>query len=128
MKSGELQRVHKAERNPDKSIIRSAKDHKNIREDLRDISDQVVREGAWCAGVFSASFSFAGTLAAAPTSAAGREMLLRPSGGRGWHRVPARGDQTRPAQLVSCAAIKNVSWALVLFVCLFVSEHTRSCF
>lgn len=34
MNSGELQRMHKAERNPDKSIIRSAKDPKYIREDL----------------------------------------------------------------------------------------------
>lgn len=34
MNTGELQRVHKAERNPDKSIIRNAKDHKYIREDL----------------------------------------------------------------------------------------------
>lgn len=34
MNSGELQSVHKAERNPNKSIIRNAKDHKYIREDL----------------------------------------------------------------------------------------------
>lgn len=34
MNSDELQRAHKAERDPDKSIIRSAKDGKYLREDL----------------------------------------------------------------------------------------------
>lgn len=34
MNSGELQSRHKAGRNPDKSLIRNATDHKYIRQDL----------------------------------------------------------------------------------------------
>lgn len=64
MNSGELQKVHKAERNPGKSMIRTAKDHKYIREDLRDTGDQIVSKGARWAGVVSASFSSAKALAA----------------------------------------------------------------
>lgn len=130
MKSGELQRVHKAERNPDKSIIRSAKDHKDIREDLWDTSDQTVLEDAWCAGVFSASFSFAKALAAASTSAADREMLLVPAGGGVAQDTCQRGSgDTSIAEVMHCYKECIVGFGFVcLFVCLFVFKHTWSCF
>lgn len=92
MNSGELQRVRKAERKPDKSIIRNPKDHEYIREDLWDTGDQVVSKGTLWAAVFRAPFSSARAQAAGVIFAAGNEMLSVPNiSGAGMGYLPEWG-------------------------------------
>lgn len=92
MNSGELQRVHKAERNPDKSLIRNATDHKYIREGLWDTGDQIVNKGTLQAAVFRAPFSFPRSMSAGVTFSADNEVLPRPnSSGTGMGYLPEQG-------------------------------------
>lgn len=87
--------MHKAKRNPDKSIIRNAKDHKYIREDLWDTGDQIVSKGTLWAAVFRAPFSSTRAPAAGVTFAAGDEMLPMPNSSGAGMGAAREGQKTQ---------------------------------